>query len=408
MRWLPLARPSSSGESVRSEKLRVLIITSSFPPSRDGTARLMGNVADFLSAGGHSVNVITRRTGRAPLRERMNGVVVLRISSSSSFFGKIAFLLKSSAAIAASARRLRIDVIHAAGTAALASSVLGSLNSLPILVTFPGLPAESIRSGDPQRIVKSRARAILRILALFPSSVTVPTRQVVDPVVELCGEQVIGKVRVVPNPIDVNKFSPSGRVMAKENFPEVLVVGGLRSRKGVGTLFQALPKVLSKYPALRVTLVGGGSFGPALKGLVEKLGIGSSVRWTGEVSDEQLVGHYEESDIVVVPSLAGGEAFGYVVAEAMCMKKPVVASATPGPMGIISDATCGLLFPPGDSDALAARIIELSGDEKRRALLGENGRRYAEEHFDSQKVMARFEGLYDAATGRVPKREHAG
>lgn len=250
--------------------------------------------------------------------------------------------------------------------------------------------------------MKARARRILRILALFPRFVTVPTRLVVGPVVELCGERVSGRIRVVPNPVEAARFSPSGRAGSKKSFPQILVVGGLRSRKGVGTLLQALPRVLPYYPDLRVTLVGGGSFGPALKSMIEELGIEGSVRMTGEVADEQLINHYDECDMVVVPSLAGGEAFGYVVAEAMCMKKPVIASATPGPIEIIGDAECGLLFSPGDSSALASRILEVAGDDNRRALLGDNGRRYAEEHFESKKVMAEFESLYAAAARKRP------
>ena len=388
--------------SAESKDLRILIITSAFPPSRDGTARLIGNVADSLSADGLSVSVITRQTGGTPARESLNGVAVVRIASTSSFFGKVVFLIKCSAVLAGAVRRLKIDVIHSVGTAALAASVLGSLNSRPILVTFPGLPAESIRTGDPQRFVKTGARRILRILALFPRFVTVPTKEVVAPVVELCGGLAISKIRVVPNPMDVAKFSPSGRARPRGNFPEILVVGGLRSRKGVGTLLQAIPAVLPRYPTLRVTMVGGGSFGPALKEMTQRLGIEGSIRWAGEVSDERLVDHYEESDLVVVPSLSGGEAFGYVVAEAMCMKKPVIASATPGPMEIINVANCGLLFPPGDSRTLASRILEVADNEGLRIQLGESGRRYAVEHFESRKVMAAFERLYQIAAGRQP------
>ena len=384
-----------------------MIITSSFPPSRDGTARLMGNLATLLSGEGHLISVITRQTGNAPTSERIDGVDVTRVASSSSFFGKLAFFVKSSAVLVVSAQRLRVEVIHSVGTAALASCIFGSFGSKPILVTFPGLPSESMRSGDPQRAVKTGARRILRILTLFPRFVTVPTRQVVGPLVELCGRGVIDKVRVIPNPVDIAKFSPSGRMVPKGNFPQLLAVGGLRSRKGVGTLLRAVPGILPNYPTLRVTLVGGGSFGPPIKSLIEKLGIEGSVRMIGEVSDEQLITCYDESDIVVVPSLAGGEAFGYVVAEAMCMKKPVIASATPGPTEIVSDAKCGLLFPPGDPNALASRILEVAGDDDLRARLGENGRRYAEEHFDSKKVMAAYESLYRAAAERLPPRELA-
>jgi len=380
-----------------ARKPGVLIVTPSFPPSRDGTARLFGNAAEFLSRSGFSVNVITRQTGTTRRFEQTGGVTVTRISSSSSIVGKATFLIKSSVAIAISVRRSRVDLIHSAGTTALAASVLGSLNCRPIVATFPGLPAESLRSGDPQRVVKARARRVLRVLSIFPRFVTVPAKQAVAPVAELCGDRVASKMRHIPNPIDEAKFRPSGRAREAGHFPEILVVGGLRSRKGVGTLLQAIPTVLPGYPTLRLTLVGGGSFGSALRSLVGRLGIEGAVRWAGEVTDDQLIEQYEQSDVVVVPSQAGGEAFGYVVAEAMCMKKPVIASATPGPTEIIREANSGFLFPPGDSGALASRILEVAGDEKLRSSLGENGRRYAAEHFELGKVMAEFERLYASA-----------
>ena len=323
----------------------------------------------------------------------------MRVSASSSFFGKISFVIQSSALLAISVIRWRIEVIHSVGTAALASSILGSLGLRPIVVTFPGLPTESGRSNDPQRVVKRKARGILRVLALFPRYATVPTKAALGPVIDLCGEQITGKIRVISNPMDLAKFSSTTSARRAENFPEILVVGGLRSRKGVAILIRALPLVLPHFPTLRLTLVGSGSFAPSLASLIQKLGVSESVRWAGEVSDEQLICHYKDSDVVVVPSLAGGEAFGYVVAEAMCMERPVIASATPGPSEIINVANCGLLFSPGDSARLATLILQLAKDDNQRKLLGENGRRYAEEHFDSRKVVVEFEDLYRRAMG---------
>ena len=357
----------------------------------------MGNITDSLVTRGSSVVVITRRTGTLSPRESVNGIYTMRISASSSFFGKISFVIQSSVLLAISVIRWRIEVIHSVGTAALASSILGTLGMRPIIVTFPGLPAESGRSNDPQRIVKKKARGILRVLSLFPRYVTVPTKAALGPVIDLCGERTVGRIRVISNPMDLAKFSSSARRRRGGNFPEILVVGGLRSRKGVAILIRALPLVLPHFPTLRVTLVGSGSFAPSLASLIQKLGVSGSIRWAGEVSDEQLICHYEDSDIVVVPSLAGGEAFGYVVAEAMCLERAVIASATPGPSEIINVAKCGFLFSPGNSAELATLILRLATDNNQRKLFGENGRRYAEEHFDSRKVVVEFEDLYRRA-----------
>lgn len=379
--------------------MKVLIVTASYPPLKNGTSRLMGNLADSLSSRGSAVTVLTRRTQNLRPRERENGVDIFRVDSSASLFGKISFMIKSSALVAISTARSRVEVIHAVGTVALASSVIGSLGRTAIIATFPGLPEETVRSGDPQRVVKSRARAVLRILSLFPRYATVPTSQAWGPVAELAGERLAKTMTVVSNPIDLKAFSPSGRPRSEGYFPEILAVGGLRSRKGVGTLIEVLPTVLKSCPRARLTLIGTGSFAPALRDLAQGLGVEASLRWTGEVSDDDLIAYYEGSDLVVVPSLAGGEAFGYVVAEAMCMKKPVIASATPGPSELIKEADCGLLFPPGDSDQLASMIMALAKDENRRRTFGENGRRYAELHFDATKVVAQYEHLYRMAIG---------
>ena len=309
------------------------------------------------------------------------------------------FMIRASAQIAISSGRRRVEVIHAVGTVALASAVIGSLGRRPIIVTFPGLPEETVRSGDPQRVVKTRARAVLRVLSVFPRFGTVPTGQAVKPVVELSGGRLARKVLVIPNPVDLKRFSPSGRTKSEGYFPEILVVGGLRSRKGVWTLIEGLPLILRSYPKARVTLIGTGSFAPALRDLAHGLGVDASIRWTGEVSDDDLIAYYECSDLVVVPSQAGGEAFGYVVAEAMCMERPVIASATPGPSELIKEADCGILFAPGDSSELASVIVLLAGDEGKRRVFGENGRRYAERHFDETRVVAEFERLYRVSIG---------
>ena len=55
----------------------------------------------------------------------------------------------------------------------------------------------------------------------------------------------------------------------------------------------------------------------------------------------------------------------------------------------------GLLFPVGDTDALARSLIELLGDEERRAQMSETGRRIAQGRFDEQKVFDRVLSEYE-------------
>ena len=58
--------------------------------------------------------------------------------------------------------------------------------------------------------------------------------------------------------------------------------------------------------------------------------------------------------VLVAPN-TGGESFGIVLTEAMAAGLPVVASDLPAFRDVLDDGRRGLLVPPGDAAALAAR-----------------------------------------------------
>ena len=71
------------------------------------------------------------------------------------------------------------------------------------------------------------------------------------------------------------------------------------------------------------------------------------------------------------------EPFGQVVVEGMAAGLPVIAADAGGPAETIDDEVTGLLYPPGDVDALAERLLRLARDEELRKRLGANARRAA-------------------------------
>jgi glycosyltransferase involved in cell wall biosynthesis len=62
---------------------------------------------------------------------------------------------------------------------------------------------------------------------------------------------------------------------------------------------------------------------------------------------------------------------------------------------VVDHGENGLLFPVGDADTLARSLIELLGDDERRARMGETGRRIAKDRFDEQKVFDRVLSEYE-------------
>jgi len=98
-------------------------------------------------------------------------------------------------------------------------------------------------------------------------------------------------------------------------------------------------------------------------------------------------------DIAVMPSVVP-EAFGNVVMEAMCLGKPVVASANGGGREQIEEGATGFLVPPADVDALARALATLLADPERARAMGEAGRRRFEALFTSEKSHAAIRRLY--------------
>ncbi len=99
-----------------------------------------------------------------------------------------------------------------------------------------------------------------------------------------------------------------------------------------------------------------------------------------------------------MPSLMEG--FGIAAAEAMAMRKPVVASAVEGITGLVQDGVTGSLVAPGDPAALAGAMISLLSDSELRALLGDAGRRHIAEAFSIQSAAAKLEALYERTCKR--------
>jgi glycosyltransferase involved in cell wall biosynthesis len=73
--------------------------------------------------------------------------------------------------------------------------------------------------------------------------------------------------------------------------------------------------------------------------------------------------------------------------EAFASGRPVIATKVGDIPEIVEHRQNGLLIEPGDTEALAAAILEFIGDPKLAAHCAANGLRYATEHFSFDKMM---------------------
>src|SRR5712692_9087892 len=175
----------------------------------------------------------------------------------------------------------------------------------------------------------------------------------------------------------------------------VLFVGVLRPYKGVDVLLKAMARVRA-----RLIVVGRGPNRLELSGLAARLGISGRVLFLGEVSDSERRILLHACDVFALPSIDNREAFGIAQLEAMACGRPVIASDLPtGVRFVNKNQMTGLLVPPGDSDALAAALQRMLGDERLRATLGNAAKKRAELEFSADRMVRRVQQVYEEVLG---------
>lgn len=198
-----------------------------------------------------------------------------------------------------------------------------------------------------------------------------------------------GKIRVVPEPIDLADWAP--RFARAPRRPAdrrtVLCVARMYPRKRIQDLLEAAHRLRARLPELQVRIVGSGPEHPRLVRLRAQLGLGGTVEFLGEVSRSRLAEEYVNADCFCLSSVQEG--FGIVFIEAMAAGLPIVACRAAAVPEVVPDGVAGILVEPRSPERLAAALEEVLTDAARRKEYGEAGRRRAAE-FDSPRVAEQF------------------
>lgn len=145
-------------------------------------------------------------------------------------------------------------------------------------------------------------------------------------------------------------------------------------RKGLPVLLDAWPGIRARHPEARLVLMGPGDGDEILASVADEYV--PSITCLGLLSESDKAAALASLDIYVAPN-TGGESFGIVLLEAMAAGAPVVASDLDAFARVLDGGRCGMMFPMGDSEALAASVNALLDDASAREHLAEAGRRRA-------------------------------
>lgn len=166
------------------------------------------------------------------------------------------------------------------------------------------------------------------------------------------------KQSVVYNGIDTEIFRPIDEI--KKIPGKILFVGNVEDgKKGFVYLLKAMKNIDRR---LKLTVVDGGSPHRNITGvLMKKYNLYDRVEFTGKVSVDELVRHYNESILSLTPSVYEG--FGFPAGESMACGTPVISSDGGALPEVVGDA--GIIIPVRNSDAVSEAVNSLAFDQKR-------------------------------------------
>jgi len=131
-------------------------------------------------------------------------------------------------------------------------------------------------------------------------------------------------------------------------------------QKGVEYLIHAVAAVHRDRPQVHLAIAGDGPLRAPLQGLAASLGVADAIHFLGQRDD--IAQYLAALDLFVLPSL--WEGLPYALLEAGAAGLPVLATAIPGNVDLITHEQTGLLAPPGDRLELALALFRALDDPR--------------------------------------------
>ncbi|HEX5875544.1 MAG TPA: glycosyltransferase family 1 protein [Pyrinomonadaceae bacterium] len=182
----------------------------------------------------------------------------------------------------------------------------------------------------------------------------------------------------------------------------ILFVGTIEPRKNLITLLRAFGETQMNTD-LRAQLVIAGQEGwlmGEMSSYIEREGLKGRIRFTGYIADEDLRALYSSCAVSVYPSLYEG--FGFPPLEAMSCGAPVIAADVPSLHETVGQAA--LRVPPTDVQQLARALVEMLGDEQKRAHYSRAGMEWAAQ-FTWERTAQQTLAVYRDAISAKQKRK---
>lgn len=358
-----------------------------FPPEVGGLESHVHYLCRGLARRGHTVTVVTSlsRPG-LPAHEEIDGIRVHRTPlPSRTPWGWFAHAAGSTPRTRAAVQGA--DVVHAqAFPSILPCSLALAGSGTPLVCTLH--TSHFLRLAANPAVAPALGKLVELSDYNFAAS-----KEIAD-VGEGLGPSI--SVETLVNGVETEIFRPVEGTHPRAGRRWRLVVPRrLFPKNGVEFFVRALP-LIAAGADVDVIVVGDGPEREMLQGLARELGVAGRIDFLGARPHAEMPGLLCSADLAVFPSLV--EATSVAALECMACGVPVAASAVGGLPQIVDDPVGGL-FPPGDPEGLAAKVLELLSDGRLEGR-GATGRERVVAKWSNERLVDRHLAVYGGLGAR--------
>ncbi|MCL4552104.1 MAG: glycosyltransferase [Candidatus Marsarchaeota archaeon] len=338
--------------------MRILLIDETYPPDVRGSVPYAPDLVKYVRSQGDEIDVLTVGEDNQTRIEMEQGGCIFRmprhaeLDSARLSVGPLRFLLR---------RIDSYDILH--------------LNHPNPIGELAFLLCKGLSRGRRVRsVVTFHAEVVSakKFSRLFNATITHPVLRRLDRIIvsspnmartATCLARVRAKVRVVPFGIDMDAWRSRTKLPLPANpntpvncSPRLLFVGRLARYKGLPVLLKAMADA----PGF-LYIAGDGPLRDSLGAQRSALGLTDRVELLGRVGVDLLASLYKWADVLILPSIDRGEAFGYVLIEAMAHETALITTELgTGTSWINVHGETGLVIPPDNPKLLASAIQTVS------------------------------------------------
>jgi len=259
----------------------------------------------------------------------------------------------------------------------------------PIVATFHAKLPEAWIYRTIGKAIRPYTRSFIKDIDAFAAAS--------EPAAEHIRSLVGGKVRIIHNGVDLEKYNPAKIKPLKKysrGVKTILFINRLEKRKGPDLLLKAYRLLSARRGDLRLVIASDGDMRKRLERYAKTYRL-PRVEFLGFVSDEQKLRLYASADLYCAPA-PYGEGFGIVLLEAMAMGLPYVAGDNAGYRFATGNMADKYLVDPTDKRKLADKIDWLLDDAAARAEFKRWAKKRAAK-FSYKRVVDEYEKLYSEA-----------